>query len=105
MVALEAEACGRAVIALGEAGSLETIRGNATAEGPATGVWFDEQTAESVIAGVRQFEAREQHFDPAAIAAFAQSFDIEHFVTGFKQFLRTVLPRENWPAEIQDGAH
>ena len=105
MVALEAESCGRAVIAFGEGGSLETMRGHATAAGPATGVWFEEQTMESMIAGIQQFEAREQHFDPSAIATFARGFDIEHFVTGFKQFLRSVLPRQDWPPEIEDGAH
>jgi glycosyltransferase involved in cell wall biosynthesis len=109
MVALEAESCGRPVIAYGAAGSLETMRGQATAEGPATGVWFPEQTVDSVIAGIQQFESREHEFDPAANAAFAQKFDIAHFITGFKQFLRDVLPRENWPEELQQetphGAH
>lgn len=100
MVALEAESCGRPVIAFGAAGSLETVRGVDTPEGPATGVWFAEQTAEGVIGGIAEFETKEEQFNPRAIAAFASQFDIAHFVTGLEQFLRSVLPREKWPAEL-----
>src|SRR6185437_1021281 len=54
MVPLEAQACGRPVIAYGAGGSLETIRGlGATSAGSrATGIYFDRQTVESVIDGV-----------------------------------------------------
>jgi glycosyltransferase involved in cell wall biosynthesis len=100
MVPLEAQACGRPVIAYGAGGSLETVRGEATAEGPATGVWFSEQTVDSVIAGIQKFEANEESFDPEATSAFASGFDVEHFVIGLKQFLRNVLPQDRWPAEL-----
>src|SRR6185437_7940150 len=53
MVPLEAQACGRPVIAYGAGGSLETIRGlgATSAGGRATGIYFDRQTLESVIDG------------------------------------------------------
>jgi len=94
MVPLEAQACGRPVVAYGAAGSLETVRGAATAQGPATGVWFAEQSLEGVIDGIEEFERREQDFHPQAIAQWASTFDIEHFITGLRQFLRAVLPHE-----------
>jgi glycosyltransferase involved in cell wall biosynthesis len=101
MVALEAQSCGRPVVAYGAAGSLETVRGEANAQGPATGVWFAEQTVESVMSGIEDFESREKSFDPQATAAFARNFDVDHFVKGLQQFLRDVLPETHWPVEIE----
>jgi glycosyltransferase involved in cell wall biosynthesis len=43
MVPLEAQACGRPVIAYGAGGSLETVRAEGTAP---TGIYFREQTVE-----------------------------------------------------------
>ena len=56
MVPLEAQACGRPVVAYGAGGSLETVRG--VGDLP-TGVYFAEQTVESVMKGILQFEAAE----------------------------------------------
>jgi glycosyltransferase involved in cell wall biosynthesis len=92
MVPLEAQACGRPVVAYGAGGSLETVRGEATAQGPATGVWFAQQSVESVIEGIQRFELQETSYHPQAIAAWASSFDTQHFVSGLRQFLATVLP-------------
>ncbi len=51
---MEAQACGTPVIAFGKGGALETIRG-LTAAKP-SGLFFQEQTPESLIAAVHQFE-------------------------------------------------
>ncbi len=58
---VEAQACGTPVIAYRAGGALETV-----VEGR-TGVFFDEQSPESVVRAIRQFESIESSFSPAAI--------------------------------------
>lgn len=50
IIPLEAQACGRAVIAYGKGGALETIVSNKT------GVFFEKQEVESVVNGIIEFE-------------------------------------------------
>lgn len=50
IIPLEAQACGRPVIAYGKGGALETI------EDKITGIFFDKQEIESVIEGILKFE-------------------------------------------------
>jgi glycosyltransferase involved in cell wall biosynthesis len=52
---VEAQACGTPVIAFGKGGALETVRG--PEHGRPTGLFFREQTAESIIDAVGRFEA------------------------------------------------
>jgi glycosyltransferase involved in cell wall biosynthesis len=81
---VEAQACGRPVIALGRGGVLETVRphpgfpGGGTwppTEGPPTGVLFPEQSVESLVEAVRFFERHAADFDPAAIRESVRRFD------------------------------
>ena len=60
---VEAQACGTPVIAYGAGGSLETVRGLGCAgvDQP-TGLFFAEQTVESLIAAVVEFENKEADF-------------------------------------------
>ena len=71
IVPLEAMASGRPVIAFNQGGSLDTM-----VEGK-TGIFFGEQTVESLGAAIRKFEP--MTFDPQAIRKHAEQFDIEHF--------------------------
>jgi UDP-N-acetylmuramyl pentapeptide phosphotransferase/UDP-N-acetylglucosamine-1-phosphate transferase/glycosyltransferase involved in cell wall biosynthesis len=66
IVPVEAQACGTPVIAYGRGGATETVRPDVT------GVLFDEQTPESLIAAVERFERME--FDPRVIRANAELF-------------------------------
>jgi glycosyltransferase involved in cell wall biosynthesis len=91
MVPLEAQACGRPVIAYGKGGSLETVRSADSADG-ATGVFFFEQTPESVAQAILAFEAEEHRFDPRAIQAHARRFDTSVFVERMGKFLTKVAP-------------
>lgn len=91
MVPLEAQACGRPVIAYGKGGSLETVLGGDRAEG-ATGVFFERQTPESVMEAILAFEAKEAAFDPVAIQAHARRFDTSMFVERMRSFLGAVAP-------------
>lgn len=82
IVPLEAQACGRPVIAFGKGGSLETVVPHlagyvppaaARGEKP-TGIFFREQTADSLIEAVNVFNKTAVDFDPAAIRANAVRF-------------------------------
>ncbi len=89
MVPLEAQACGRPVVAYGAGGSLETVRGSGPA---ATGVYFKQQTAASLAEGILAFEAAESGFDPGVAHAWAESFRTEVFLARMRAHILTVLP-------------
>ncbi len=59
---VEAQACGTPVIAFGKGGSLETIRPLGV-DNP-TGLFFSEQTIESIISRVNAFERNVEIFEP-----------------------------------------
>ena len=96
MVPLEAQACGRPVIAYGAGGALETVRGlgiKASADA-ATGVYFDEQSTDSLIEGILRYEAAERDsvFDPEVIRAWAGTFGTNVFLSRMRQFILSVAP-------------
>lgn len=81
---VEAQACGTPVIAYGRGGSLETVK----ADGPdPTGLFFDAQTVESVMAAVQRFEAEAQRYTPQACRAHAEQFSEAAFRERFKAFV------------------
>ncbi|MCP4523472.1 MAG: glycosyltransferase family 4 protein, partial [Candidatus Gracilibacteria bacterium] len=80
LVPLEAMASGTPVIAYGKGGALETVLENST------GVFFPEQSSESLNKTLEKFET--MSFDPYVIQKHAQKFDktvfeekILHFIT------------------------
>jgi len=82
IVPLEAMACGKPVIAFGKGGVLETVIG----EGDnSTGIFFYEQTAESLIAAVNIFN--EKRFDPYKIREHALEFDRTIFKEKIKKYV------------------
>jgi glycosyltransferase involved in cell wall biosynthesis len=87
IVAVEAQAFGRPVIAYAHGGALETVRVSDPHGLPDTGVLFGEQTTESVIGGIRTFESIEDRFDPRATREHSHKFD----TTVFRQNLRTFV--------------
>ncbi|MBN4688481.1 glycosyltransferase, partial [Escherichia coli] len=60
---VEAQACGTPVIAYGRGGSLETVMAVGECPHP-TGVFFHEQTPESIAAAVRRFESVSDEIRP-----------------------------------------
>ncbi len=86
MVPLEAQACGRPVIAYGAGGSLETVRGGQT------GVYFGEQTVESLMDGITRFEAWESEFSPEDARAWAQEFATPVFLERMRGFILERVP-------------
>ncbi|MDB4973083.1 MAG: glycosyl transferase [Myxococcaceae bacterium] len=83
---VEAQACGTPVIALGRGGCLETIQSLDHAERP-TGVFFEEQTVESLCAAVQRFERHQHRFDPAACRANAEQFSEARFAEEIRCFV------------------
>ena len=81
MVPLEAQACGRPVIAYGAGGSLETVRGMGAGKGEATGIYFSEQTVESLMEGIPRFEVADAagNFIPAQCGAGLASLPHRYF--------------------------
>ncbi len=81
IIPVEAQACGTPVIAYGKGGVLETV-----IEGK-TGIFFKEQTVESLIAAVKDFEQRQGSFDTIEIRKNAERFSKEIFKKKFKAFV------------------
>lgn len=90
MVPLEAQACGRPVIAYGVGGSLETVRG--TGDQP-TGVFFTKQTVESVMEGIQSFEGIESIFDSQVIREHAEHFQTKVFLQKMRDFILDKVPQ------------
>ncbi|RZT44855.1 glycosyltransferase involved in cell wall biosynthesis [Sphingomonas sp. BK036] len=86
---LEAQACGTPVIAYGKGGALETIRGQ-DGDGQ-TGVFFREQTADSIVVAVEHFERRHPAITPDACRANAARFSTERFRREFSTFVESVI--------------
>lgn len=78
IVPVEAQACGTPVIALGFGGTAETIRPLGLSENP-TGVWFGEQTVESLNSAIDEFEKNQDRFDPENCRKNALSFGSKRF--------------------------
>ncbi len=84
---IEAQACGTPVIAYGKGGVLETVRGIDHPE--PTGIFYAEQTPESLIAAVAEFEAEAHHILPDTCRASAERFSTERFRQEIKTFVDT----------------
>jgi len=82
---IEAMACGTPVIALRRGGVAETVAGLDTAE--PTGVFFEEQTAQSVAAAVRSFEQSASRILAAACRRRAEGFAAPRFRSEFMAFV------------------
>jgi glycosyltransferase involved in cell wall biosynthesis len=93
MVPVEAQACGRPVVAYGKGGALESVAAGRemTLRGSATGVFFHEQTVAAVCDAVLDFERREQEFDPAVISDWAKRFDSAYFVDSFRELVDVAM--------------
>jgi glycosyltransferase involved in cell wall biosynthesis len=85
IVPLEAQACGTPVIALGQGGALETVRGEPGVD--RTGIFFADDSPACIAAAVRAFEAL-----PAAPAASACRSNAERFTADrFREDLRAAV--------------
>ena len=82
IVPVEAQACGAPVIAFGRGGATETIT-------PDTGVFFEEQTADSLLSAMEQFE--KTSFDPSLARMNAERFNTARYERELFAFIDAVL--------------
>ncbi len=83
IVPLEAQACGKPVIAYGRGGALETVVDGTT------GVFFDRQTEDALTDAVQR--ARAVTWDTATVRRHAEQFDNQCFVDGLAKSIEAAL--------------
>lgn len=81
---LEAQACGRPVIAYGQGGALETM----TAE---TGLFFHDPTVEALTAAIHEYESKRSCFVPATLHQHAAAFSWEAFRRGILHLTESLV--------------
>ncbi len=95
---VEAQACGRPVIAYGMGGALASVVDGVT------GVFFGEQTPEALAAAVRRF--RDEQFDPQVIRRHAEQFDTQRFLERFERFVEDrIAERTHTGASWRERIH
>lgn len=90
---VEAQAAGTPVVALKRGGAVETVL-DAASQPRGTGVFFPQQSAEALIAAIRDSESLIETIAPADCRANAERFSAKVFDTRFRQLMNTV--EETW---------
>ncbi|MCC6551139.1 MAG: glycosyltransferase [Ignavibacteriaceae bacterium] len=83
IVVIEAMSCGTPVIGLGKGGTKETIKPGLS------GIHFQEQTSQSIIDAVRQFEKQINSFNSNDINHYAQQFSKDAFEEKIMAFVES----------------
>ena len=78
IVPVEAQACGTPVIAYGQGGATETVVSADAADYP-SGLFFEEQTPQSLFRAIRRFEQMPGRFDPHVLRTLAERFSRTRF--------------------------
>jgi len=86
---IEAQACGKPVIAISAGGTLETVVESVT------GLFFRDQTSESLVEAIERFQRLT--FDPGRIRQHALQFDEVHFQDRITAFLRKMSGSRGCP--------
>jgi glycosyltransferase involved in cell wall biosynthesis len=81
MLPVEAQACGTPVIAFRKGGSLETILEEKT------GLFFENQTEESIIGALERFEVLKLDYNPSEIRKWAEKFGEDRFKEEIREFV------------------
>jgi len=89
IVPVEANACGTPVIAYGRGGATETIA--PLSYDGASGVWFEEQTVDSLVAAMQLFERDADRLDPQAARRQALKFEHRRYESELLDYLNRVL--------------
>ena len=83
IVPVEVQACGRPVIAYGKGGALETVVDGVT------GVFFHQQTVESLVEAIKKFET--MNFERQKIRENAVRFGYKNFTNNFLSFFKKLM--------------
>lgn len=90
IVPVEAQACGTPVIAYGKGGALETVQSVDNSVQP-TGVFFRQQTCDSLINAIQQFEFFENKISYKSCRINAERFGSKMFRDNLKSFIESKL--------------
>ncbi len=96
IIAVEAQAAGRPVIAFGAGGALDTVRSAGAAP---TGLHFTPQTAEALRAAIESFERHASSFRTASIREWASRFGNERFREEFQREVQKLLELHPDPSQ------
>ena len=88
IVPLEAQACGRPVVAFARGGALETIVDGRT------GIFFNEQTPASLLDAVAR--GADNRWDMDVIRANAESFGPDRYIAGLARSIDACMQAERW---------
>lgn len=94
LVPLEVQACGRPVIAYGAGGALETVVDGVT------GLFFPEQTAESLVGALKRLDRAE--LEPVAIRRHAESFGYDSFAERMQEAIDLAVGRRRTGEVVLD---
>jgi glycosyltransferase involved in cell wall biosynthesis len=86
---LEAQACGTPVLAYGKGGVVESIRPLGAAD--PTGIFFQEQSVDSIVEVVQRFEREGDQIDPQVCRQSAVRFSPEQFRRQFSTYVQRRL--------------
>ena len=98
IVPLEAQACGRPVIAYAKGGVLETVipmKEDSPSGTSATGIFFSQQSAAELINAVELYRKMSGRFDPEKIRHHASQFSRERFIDQIHGYIQARLS-ERW---------
>jgi glycosyltransferase involved in cell wall biosynthesis len=87
---VEAQACGTPLITYGRGGARDIVRPLGAAARP-TGVLFDDQSVEAVVAAIERFEAEQPAITPRACRDNAERFSGEQFDRGIADGLADAI--------------
>ena len=102
IVPLEAQACGKPVIAYAQGGALETIVGHPKGylptagrllTGTPSGIFFRDQALDSLIEAIETFQEHEGTFDPDRIRQTALAFDKTSCADKMRNFIISKVPQ------------
>ncbi len=96
IVPVEAQSCGTPVIAFGKGGVTETVIPGET------GVFFQEQTVESLCDAVRDFEANRGRICPERCRRHADRFSVARFRQQFEAFVEREWAAFKSPNPVED---
>lgn len=88
---LEAQSCGKPVIALGAGSAFETVIPVESNEEFFTGILFEKPTPDSLMDAVVRFEREKDKFHPDRIRMHALKFSKQRFIVEFKEYLNKLL--------------
>lgn len=104
MVPVEAMSCGRPVIAFGRGGATETVSAvsqHLHSKSVSSGIFFEEQTPQSLEAAIHALEQTEDQFIPTKIKKSVERFDESEFRQKFIAFLAEKIAKASRGGSIR----